>query len=90
LRRWFDHNPTKWEEFRQRYFNELDDACEQLAQLAAKAQQEKLTLVFAAKSAEFNNAVVLKEYLELRLRAALNRSVNSSHDNGRNISGDLE
>lgn len=67
LRRWFGHAPEKWPEFRRRYFAELAEKEEIVAELVQKAQGDGLTLVFGAKDEEHNNAVVLKEYLEMRL-----------------------
>jgi uncharacterized protein YeaO (DUF488 family) len=64
LRKWFGHDPEKWEEFKKRYFRELDDQTDQVKQLAEKANQGRVTLVFAAKDEEFNNAVALKEFLQ--------------------------
>ncbi|MBI4298018.1 MAG: DUF488 family protein [Chloroflexi bacterium] len=62
LRRWFGHDPLRWEEFRRRYREELQGA--ELAPLAAKARQGRLALVYAAADREHNNALVLKEALE--------------------------
>jgi uncharacterized protein YeaO (DUF488 family) len=67
LRRWYGHAPEKWPEFRRRYFAELAAKEEIVAELVQKARGEGLTLVFGAKDEEHNNAVVLKEYLEMRL-----------------------
>ncbi len=54
------------EEFKRRYFLELDGNREAVAKLAKKAKTERVTLVFSAKEERFNNAVALKEYLENR------------------------
>ncbi len=67
LRKWFGHDPEKWEEFKRRYFSELDKNREAVAELAQKAKTETVTLVFSAKEERFNNAIALKEYLENRL-----------------------
>ncbi|MDQ4147275.1 MAG: DUF488 family protein [Pseudomonadota bacterium] len=64
LRKWFNHEPGKWEEFKTRYFKELDEHREAVEELAAKAHTGQVTLVFAAKNERFNNAVALKEYLK--------------------------
>ncbi len=64
LRKWFDHKPERFEEFRKRYKKELLDHEEELDKLRNKAKSEKLTLLFAAKDTEMNNAVVIKEVLE--------------------------
>jgi uncharacterized protein YeaO (DUF488 family) len=67
LRKWFSHDPEKWEEFKRRYFFELDENREAVAKLAKKAKAETVTLVFSSKEEHFNNAVALKEYLENRV-----------------------
>lgn len=64
LRQWFSHDPEKWEEFKKRYFRELDDHPEEREQLADKVREGTVTLLFAAKDEQFNNAAALKEYLE--------------------------
>jgi len=63
LRRWFGHDPQKWGEFRSRYLDELEGAAERVRELRALAREGVLTLVYAAKDEEHNNAVVLKEIL---------------------------
>jgi uncharacterized protein YeaO (DUF488 family) len=68
LRKWFGHDPAKWEEFRARYFRELDGRGPALEELARRAAQGRVTLVFAARDLERNNAVALKDYLEHRRR----------------------
>lgn len=64
LRKWFDHVPERYDEFRKRYKNELQDHKEELDKLRNKAKSEKITLLYAAKDTENNNAIVLKEILE--------------------------
>lgn len=64
LRKWFDHVPERFEEFRKRYKEELQDHKEDLDKLRNKAKSKKITLLFAAKNEEMNNAVVIKEILE--------------------------
>lgn len=64
LRKWFDHDPEKWEEFRIRYFAELDARSEVVALIKRRLRQGRVTFVFASKEERFNNAVALKEYLE--------------------------
>jgi uncharacterized protein YeaO (DUF488 family) len=64
LRKWFGHDPGKWDAFRDRYFRELDAQDEPVASLRKMAKEGDLTLVFGAKDAQHNNAVALKEYLE--------------------------
>jgi uncharacterized protein YeaO (DUF488 family) len=64
LRKWYGHTPERWTEFRRRYFAELSEKEERVAELLEKARSGVLTLVFGAKDEEHNNAVALKEYLE--------------------------
>lgn len=64
LRKWFSHDPAKWEEFRQRYRQELQDNQGAVGSLMKAAQQGDITLLYAAKDEQHNNAVVLKDYLE--------------------------
>jgi uncharacterized protein YeaO (DUF488 family) len=65
LRRWFSHDPSRWEEFRQRYIAELSPKEKEriLADLAARADEGTLTLVYAARDTNHNNAVVLRELM---------------------------
>jgi uncharacterized protein YeaO (DUF488 family) len=67
LRRWFSHDPEKWEEFRKCYIKELEQKEEYVQELLDKARETDLTLLYAAKDEIFNNATVLKEYIESRL-----------------------
>lgn len=63
LRHWFGHDPTRWEEFRRRYFAELDANPEPLAKLRDRITIGPVTLLFAAKDEAHNNAVALRDYL---------------------------
>ena len=68
LRKWFGHDPQKWAEFKRRYFSELDEREEAVAPLLEQARQKRpLTLVFAARDTEHNNAVALRAWLEKQL-----------------------
>jgi uncharacterized protein YeaO (DUF488 family) len=66
LRQWFGHDPGKWEEFKKRYEDELNHNSEAVAQLRAHLAQGTVTLVYGAKDQEYNDAVVLQEYLRQR------------------------
>jgi len=63
LRKWFGHDRTKWDGFRQRYFAELRGKEELLAPIRALAGEKRVTLLFGASDLERNNAVALMEYL---------------------------
>jgi len=66
LRRWFAHDPSRWLEFQERYRAELrtPEKEDLIRQVAQKALQGKVTLIFAAHDISHNNAVVLKAALE--------------------------
>jgi uncharacterized protein YeaO (DUF488 family) len=67
LRQWFSHDPAKWDEFRHRYFAELDSNPAAWEPLLAAARQGPVTLLYSAHDTEHNNAVALQEYLERKL-----------------------
>lgn len=64
LRKWFSHDPAKWDEFKNRYCEELKKNNQFVSKLVDLLKNGKLTLVYGAKDEEHNEAVVLKEYLE--------------------------
>jgi uncharacterized protein YeaO (DUF488 family) len=68
LRKWFAHDPSRWEAFKTRYFDELDARTEPVARLLDLAGRGRLTLLFSARDVEHNQAVALKSYLIERLR----------------------
>jgi uncharacterized protein YeaO (DUF488 family) len=68
LRRWFNHDPAKWEVFQHRYRLELDAKPETWESLLKAAENGNVTLLFSARDLEHNNAVVLKAYLDERLK----------------------
>jgi uncharacterized protein YeaO (DUF488 family) len=63
LRRWFGHDPARWDEFRRRYRAELSHEADLLNELRAMAQKGPLTLVYAARDELHNEAVVLRDVL---------------------------
>ncbi len=68
LRKWFAHDPKKWDEFKQRYFAELNGKPELLEPLYAHTKTGMTTLLFGAKDEEHNNAMALKEFIETNKR----------------------
>lgn len=64
LRKWFDHKPERYDEFKKKYKEELRSKKEDIEKLQKIAKSEKLTLIYSAKNEEMNQAVVLKEFLE--------------------------
>ena len=63
LRRWFNHEPEKWTEFKRRYFAELSEQNRVVRTIHELASCETVTLLFAARDTRLNNAVAFKEYL---------------------------
>jgi len=63
LRRWFGHDPAKWQEFKARYEEELEAKRPLLAELRALAAKETITLLYGARDQEHNNAELLRELL---------------------------
>lgn len=69
LRKWFGHDRSKMEEFRCRYFMELDaypEALTKLPKLLEEAGKTRVTLLYAAKDHDINQAVVLRDFLLAR------------------------
>ena len=61
LRKWFGHNPGRWEEFKERYLAELKGNSEQIQLLKQELDKGIVTLVYGAKDEEHNQAVVIQE-----------------------------
>ena len=68
LRKWFSHDPQKWDEFRRRYRRELDSHPEVWHPIISAARRGTVTLVYSSHDTEHNNAVALREYLEAKMR----------------------
>lgn len=64
LRKWFAHEPDKWEEFRRFYLEELHEHREEARALIARAGKSHVTLIYAARDERHNHALVLQEFLE--------------------------
>ena len=64
LRKWFGHDPKRWDEFKSRYLKEIKNNKEVLSELNKIVEIGKTTLIYSAKDEEHNNAVVLKDLLE--------------------------
>ena len=66
LRHWFHAYPSEWNKFRDRYLKELagEAAANDLAELYRLSNKSKVTLLFASRNEDHNNAIVLKELIE--------------------------
>jgi uncharacterized protein YeaO (DUF488 family) len=68
LRRWFGHDPKKWDVFRKRYFAELDANPEEWKRVVKAARRGTITLIYSSRDADHNNAVALKDYLQAKIK----------------------
>jgi len=68
LRRWFGHDPAKWEQFCHRYSAELDSRKGAWSPILEAARQGNVTLLYSARDTEHNNALALKAYLQKHLQ----------------------
>ncbi len=68
LRNWYHHDVARWDEFRRRYFSELEANPESWRALVESAGRGNVTLLYSAKETEHNNAVALKEFVLAKLK----------------------
>jgi uncharacterized protein YeaO (DUF488 family) len=68
LRKWFGHDPTRWDEFKQRHLAELDKKPDTWSPLLEAVRTRNTTLLYGSQDSEHNNAAALKAYLETRLQ----------------------
>jgi len=66
LRKWFSHDPAKWESFQKKYVAELKKNPEAWQPILDAAKKKKVTLLFSSHDAEHNNVVALKKFLEAK------------------------
>ena len=64
LRKWFDHEEERFDDFSKKYKKELENHSKLVQQLLEKAKDKRLTLLYGAKDEKHNQAIVLKNYLE--------------------------
>ncbi|MDG3012535.1 DUF488 family protein [Rhodococcus sp. D2-41] len=64
LRKWFGHDPEKYDGFRRRYLAELDDHADAARPILDAAAHGDIVLLYSAKDTEHNQAVVLRDWLE--------------------------
>jgi uncharacterized protein YeaO (DUF488 family) len=63
LRKWFGHDPARWQEFKKRYEHELKGKTELVERLKKEAAAGTVTILYSAKDTEHNNAVVLRDLI---------------------------
>ena len=78
LRKWFSHDPDRWDEFRKRYRRELNSHPEAWRPIVSAARRGRVTLVYSSHDTEHNNAVALRDYLNARM-ARSSRRVAGDH-----------
>jgi uncharacterized protein YeaO (DUF488 family) len=67
LRKWFSHDPARWDEFKRLYFAELDSNPTAWSSLAELARRSNVTLLYSARDEEHNNAEALRDYLQSKI-----------------------
>jgi uncharacterized protein YeaO (DUF488 family) len=67
LRKWFNHDPAKWQEFKRKYHEELDKNPE-TEKLIDLCKKNDVIFLFSSKEERMNNAVALKEYIEQKIK----------------------
>ncbi len=70
LRKWFNHDPDRWAEFRKRFFTELRGKQDLVEGIISASRKGTVTLLFGSKEERFNNAVALQEYIESRVKTS--------------------
>ena len=69
LRKWFAHDENKWNDFRRKYFRELDKKNNLVNTIINQSKgQDSITLLYGTKEHRFNNAAALKEYLQDKVK----------------------
>lgn len=68
LRKWFAHDPAKWDDFRSRYFAELEGNRDCWQPLLDSARQGTVTLLYSSHDQEHNNALALQSFLDQQLK----------------------
>jgi uncharacterized protein YeaO (DUF488 family) len=71
LRKWFGHERPRWNEFRTRYFTELEDKPAAWLPLLKAARHGTVTLIYSSHDSECNNAVALLEFLAMKLASGV-------------------
>ncbi len=67
LRKWYNHDPAKWKEFKDSYFIELNTNSDSITEFREYLNKSVVTFLFSSKELKLNNAVALKEYIETYL-----------------------
>jgi len=68
LRKWYNHDAKKWQEFKSHYFSELDNNPKEITNLLDQINDETVTFIFGSKEQNLNNANALKEYIKTNIK----------------------
>ena len=79
LRKWFSHDPQKWQEFQRKYFVELEAHQDAWEPILKAAERGTVTLLYSSQETEHNNAVALKSYLETKLAHGTSGKAHAGH-----------
>jgi len=79
LRKWFHKHPDDWQEFRERYWQELAGKKEDIDLLERKAEEGTVTFIYSARDREHNAATELKAYIELHVGPREKRRIETAH-----------
>ncbi len=66
LRKWYGHDPAKWQEFKARYAKEMEDKGDLIREILRKVKAGTVTFLYGSTEHRLNNAVALKEYVEAK------------------------
>lgn len=64
LRKWYRHDPAKWEKFQQRYRAELEANPDAWQPILEEARRGNVTLLYSARDTDHNSALLLKSFLD--------------------------
>ena len=78
LRKWFSHDPEKWDEFRRRYFRELASQPQSWQPIVSAARRGRVTLVYSSHDTQHNNAVALQEFLRKKVRRSASKRTSAA------------
>ena len=86
LRKWFSHDPDKWNEFRRRYFRELGSQPEAWQPIMSAARRGRVTLVYSSRDMQHNNAVALQQFLRRKARQRVrSKRTTAAHQRRRSL-----
>jgi len=75
LRHWYGHDPAKWDEFKTRYFAELEANHGKAEEILTEVGKGVVTFLYSAKEERLNNAIALKEYIETKIQATTDLNI---------------